>query len=556
VNLEPGNFQAFWSVLKPQALLVMPEIILAVAMCAVVLVPFFKRDSRLAPVVTGLIGLGLALLATLTTFGSIGEGGGYFLFGPDLANTQTVGMLSIDMFSQTFKVMLLLFTMLVVVQWLINRPEETHTYDIPDFMCLLLGATFGMSLMSSANNLLAIFVATEAASLPSFALAGFRKHTNEGTEGSLKYVLFGAASSAIGVYGMSLIYGMTGSLDLATVGVAASTDLSPLLAVGIAGMLLGIAFKLSAVPVHFWCPDVFQGASFEVTTFLSVASKGAAVAMLCRVLMSFSAVADAATAPMGLLVGVAIAGAVTASWGNLVALHQTNIKRLLAFSSIAHAGYMILGASVIAMAIPAGGPDGLTQSVVTNAILFYIFVYMFMNLGAFTVGAIIARQSGSEDIRDYSGMLRRSPLLAIVMSVFLLSLFGFPGLGGFVGKVYLMSAMAKLGLGGMFMMAALLINTVISLYYYMRPVIYMTVKPDEEDRPVIHVQPAAAALLVVLAAALLWTGLIPGSAASLVSEDREMKQPLPAAAAAAVEPVDTVVASPTTDKAEESGHGS
>lgn len=467
-------------------LLVLPECLLVVTMSAVILVPFLNRRSVTNPTLVTIVGLGSALLAAIFTTNYSGQ----FIFS---------SMLAIDPFSQFFKSMLLLFTLMVVLQWLLLRRDEVHPFDVPDLMCLLLGAAVGMALMASANNLLMIFVATETASLTSFSLAGFRKQLKVGSEGSLKYAIFGAASSAVMIYGMSLIYGTTGSLNLHHIAEVAASQMSPLLAVGLAGMLAGIAFKLSAVPFHFWCPDVFEGAPIEVTTFLSVASKGAALCMLLRVLSAFG---DAGTF-VGLTIGVGILGAITATWGNLAAFHQNNYKRLLAYSSIAHSGYMIMAASVAAVA----GNSYEAQKAIAGALLFYILVYMFMNLGAFTIGALIANRTGSEDITDYAGMSSRSPLLAFLLALFLLSLFGLPGLGGFMGKVLIGAGMFKAGDMAWALVAVLLVNTLISLYYYLRPIYFMYLIPDTEHRPHILPRATSLAMLVICAAALIYTGL-------------------------------------------------
>lgn len=500
---------------------VMPEIWLVIAMCAVLLVPFVRRRSVLAPVVVTMVGLVLALV--YVPMGSFGTGGTVHVFS---------GMLTIDPFSNFFKVLLLAFTLFVVAQWLMTSQRETAVYDVPDFMCLLLGATVGMALMASASNLLMIFIAIEAASMPSFALAGFRKHHRRSTEGALKYVLFGAASSAVSVYGMSLIYGAVGSLDLSQIAYQASVGgVTPLLAVGMLAMFAGIAFKLSAVPLHFWCPDVFEGAPIEITTFLSVASKGAAVCLLLRILYAFSFFGGEGHY-IGLATAVAILGGVTATWGNLVALHQGNIKRLLAYSSIAHAGYMIMAASLAAVVAVGDSRLG-------GAILFYLVVYMFMNLGAFTVVGLVARQTGSEDLRDYSGLMGRSPALAVLLSLFLLSLFGMPGLGGFMAKIFLGMAMFSVAKDVAFVLIIVLfINTVISLYYYMRPVYYMAFVKDEENRMVITPQAAGFMLLLICALALVWTGLLPTQASDLTEDYATIiVREAPGSALSLVEPV-------------------
>ncbi len=481
--------------------LVMPEIWLVVGMCAVILVPFVHRASIALPTVAALLSLVLAVVTSLVSLSHM-PGPGQAVFD---------GMLTIDPLSQFFKVLLAIFTMLVLVQWLIVNRRDTGVgvYDTPDFMCLLLGATLGMALMASASNLVMIFVATETASMPSFVLAGFRKRQREGSEGSLKYVVFGSASSAVMLYGMSLIYGSAGTLNLSHVAAQAATGMTPLLAVGLAAMFAGIAFKLSAVPLHFWCPDVFEGAPIEVTTFLSVASKGAAVCLLMRVLDSFGAVTGSGFT--GIATAVGILGAVTATWGNLLALHQTRIKRLLAYSSIAHAGYMIMAASLLAVA-----GDG--QAVV-GAVLFYLFVYLFMNMGAFTVAALISQQTGQEDIQGYAGMINRSPALAVMLALFLLSLFGMPGLGGFAGKVYLMVAMSQAGGAPAYVLiAVLLVNTLISLYYYLRPVYFMVFVADKEVKPGFTARPAGVGVLVVCAVMVLWTGLWPSTVGDLTRD--------------------------------------
>lgn len=483
-----------WNLFQSDLTAVLPECILILGMCLVLLVPFILRKSLWGPTIVTAVTLLFAWLAVLLlTFPDINKD----TYGPVFFES-----LMIDPFSQFFKVILLMFTLLVILQWLITSAGEVDVLDVPDFMCLLLGATTGMALMASANNLLMVVVAIETASLPSFVLAGFRKGHRTGSESSLKYVLFGAASSAIMIYGMSLIYGCTGSLVLGDVAAAAGSNMTPLLAIGLAAMFAGFAFKLSAVPMHFWCPDVFQAAPVAVTTFLSVASKGAAMVLLLRVLTTFHAPGSATI--YGMAVGIALLGGVTATWGNIMAIQQTHIRRLLAYSSIAHAGYMILAASVVAL--PTSDPGQ-----VRSAILFYLLVYMFMNLGAFSVGAVIHSQTGTEDIRDYAGLIHRSPWLALLMTVFLLSLFGMPGLGGFMGKVYLMTAMVKIGAPGYVLIAVLLLNTLISLYYYLRPIYYMIQAKDTENRPAFTPSLFATMGLVICALMLFWTGILPDS---------------------------------------------
>ncbi|MCC7408606.1 MAG: hypothetical protein IT442_11080, partial [Phycisphaeraceae bacterium] len=300
--------------------------------------------------------------------------------------------------------------------------------------------------------------------------------------------------------------------------------------------LAGIAFKLSAVPMHFWCPDVFQAAPTAVTTFLSVASKGAAVVLLVRVLYTFGILAPHDASPHGLAIGVALLGAVTATWGNLLALRQSNIKRLLAYSSIAHAGYIIMAASLLAVA-----GSVIDRGQVVGAVLFYLTVYLFMNLGAFTVAALVERPAGRTDLPAYAGLISRQPTLAVVMSVFLLSLFGLPALGGFMAKIQIAVAMTKLGVCGFGLIAILLINTLLSLYFYLKPVYYMIFLPATE-KPAINERGLSAsgvlvagAVLTLCVVALIWTGL--GGGINLTRDYATLMTPQPRAIVASASSV-------------------
>tara|TARA_Y100001933_G_scaffold265181_1_gene336514 strand:+ start:47161 stop:48768 length:1608 start_codon:yes stop_codon:yes gene_type:complete len=489
--------------------LVMPEVILVVTMCMVLIVPFFKKGNVVLPVFVSMFGLLMALLYT--------QGIHLGVMDADRTGQVFTNTLAIDPFSSFFKTMLMIFAMLIIVQWTLFGREKTHALDAPDFLCLLLGATFGMCLMASANNLIMIFIATESASIPSYALAGFRKKNRMATEGSLKYVLFGSVSSAVMIYGMSMIYGVSGSLQLSHIaGSINQMGMTPLMVVGLVGMFAGFAFKLSAVPMHFWCPDVFEGAPTEVTTFLSVASKSAAVCMLARVMQNLGTIVIDEQVLIGIALGVGALGAVTATWGNLVALHQTNLKRLLAYSSISHAGYMIMGCAVLLLVDP---------KLILSALLFYVLVYMFMNLGAFTIAAVFERQLGTLNISDYAGLLKKSPVLAILLIVFMLSLFGMPGLGGFMGKLFLGVGLVKAGTLGTVLLGVLLLNTLFSLWYYLRPCYFMVfATPDTQKQlPVIQpLRPALWAILAVCCIMLLWTGLLPAITSDIAQDNGRM----------------------------------
>jgi NADH-quinone oxidoreductase subunit N len=376
--------------------------------------------------------------------------------------------------------------------------------DGPEFFTLLLGATLGMCFMASTTNLLMIFMAVEMASLPSYVLSGFRKTDRVGSEASLKYVLFGAATSAVMVYGMSMLYGLFGTLQLEEIaaqlrGMTLDGVSVPLI-VGVAGLIVGIGFKISAVPFHFWCPDVFEGAGVDVSVFLSVASKGAGISLLLRVVMTLAHGAGydpASPVLTGTAIAIGVLGAITATVGNTGALVQNNIKRLLAYSSIAHAGYILCALSLLVKPTSsAAAPAG----VVSQAVLLYLAVYLFMNLGAFTVAGLIYRQTASEDIRDYAGLGRRNPVLALSMAACMVSLIGLPPLAGFAAKFYLMYVLAH---GWWWLLVAVIgINTIVSLYYYVRVlrVMYLV----DSDEPPLSVNPvgglisAACGVMLVL----------------------------------------------------------
>jgi NADH-quinone oxidoreductase subunit N len=283
---------------------------------------------------------------------------------------------------------------------------------------------------------------------------------------------------------------------------------SALLAVALAGLIVGVGFKISAVPFHFWCPDVFEGASIDGRAFLSVASKGAALALLLRVLMviadavGYHDVPGVSLTTIAIVIGVL--GSITATVGNTAAFVQDNIKRLLAYSSIAHAGYMLCALSLIVKGdVTPGVPGSVAGTTVTaaGAILLYLFVYMFMNLGAFTVAGLIWRQTGSENINDYAGLGRRAPVLAACMTAFLFSLVGLPPFAGFVAKLNVMYVLGANGGWWWALVAVIGVNTVFSLYYYMRVAKVMYLKSSDE--PALAINPLGSAISIVCAVMLV-----------------------------------------------------
>jgi NADH:ubiquinone oxidoreductase subunit 2 (subunit N) len=337
-----------------------------------------------------------------------------------------------------------------------------------EFYGLLLFALLGIMLLAEAVDIITIILSLELLSASCYVLTAFIKKDQRSAEGGLKYFLVGAISTAIMLYGLSLLFGLTGSTSLA--GIAAALKSSPagtLTTLAVVLTLVGFAFKVALVPFHTWCPDAYQGAPTPITAFLSVGPKAAGFAVLSRVFLTcFSP--DVASWPY-LLAGLSI---VSMTVGNLLAIPQTNIKRMLAYSSISQAGYLLIGLVCATPWAAAGSsPAHAAQSLLPggpafgiSALLLYLAAYLFMNLGAFLVVIAVARRTGTYAILDYSGLMQESPFLAVSLAVFFLSLAGVPPTGGFVGKLYLFAA--AIGSGLWWLAVAGVVNSVISLYYY------------------------------------------------------------------------------------------
>ena len=382
------------------------------------------------------------------------------------------GMLVLDDFTVWMKAFLLVFAGGVLTLCMLTGIPDRE--DSADFLTLLFGATVGMMLMASANHLLMVFLAVEMASLPSYALAGFLKGRKQSSEAALKYVVYGGGASGVMLYGISLIAGRFGTAYLPDVLQAVAgvpTALDTIVLLGMLFILIGVAFKLSAVPFHFWCPDVFEGAAAEVGAFLSVASKGAALALLARLTMPLASRAEL------LVPALTVLAAVSMTFGNLAAYGQTNLKRLLAYSTISHAGFMIAGLATL-------------NQVGAAAVLFYLATYLLMNLGAFAVIAFLRNATGSEEIADFRGLVYRAPALVIAMAVFLLSLVGLPPLAGFIAKFQIFQALfvtarsseSPIVSGSLYTLLVIGgINTVLGLVYYMRVLKVMILERPVEE---------------------------------------------------------------------------
>ncbi len=495
----------------------LPELVLCGVIVLLLLIRLFTVFDKMHLSGVALLGVLAAFVVSLLQWrGNMGLAGPYnsdsnvaassYLFG---------GMLVYDHLTVYLRLFLYSFTALVI--WLTTITGIPDRDDSSDFYVLLLGAVVGMSLMASSTHLLMIYIGVEMASLPSYALAGYLKGRRQSSEAALKYVVYGGGASGVMLYGISLLAGKYGTAyvpELAmqiVYAVKNSTAPDPILVLGSVFILVGVAFKLSAVPFHFWCPDVFEGASAEVAGFLSVASKGAALALLARFVLTLAGLdPEISIRPRdGLAVirhvapVLAFFAILTATFGNLAAFRQTNLKRLLAYSTIAHAGYMMMGLAVMTK-------EGV------SAVLFYLSAYLFMNLGAFAVVAFLRNETKSEDLSAFRGLVRRSPWMVIAFCFFLLSLLGIPPLVGFAAKFTLFTALfhATLSYGdsgemvlsytAMTMIAFLALNTVLSAVYYLKVMRVMIVETRVEDvegtEPTAYVELPRAITFVSLAA--------------------------------------------------------
>jgi NADH-quinone oxidoreductase subunit N len=475
-KLNPG--QSLWTSLWAFR----PELVICATIVAILLARIFLPRWKSAAYYLMLLGTAMAFYFNMAGIGF-----------PNLARQSTQifdGLLVYDGFSLYMHGLLLVFVLLFTAFTLVSRVPDQE--DAGEFYVLVLGALLGMSLMVAANHLVIILVGVEMASVPSYVLAGLLRNRRESSEAALKYAVYGAGAAGIMLFGMSLLAAVLGSVHLPTMAQrlaellesGTGTDRMAVLILGALMVMVGVGFKLAAVPFHFWAPDVFEGATAEVAAFLSVASKAAALALLVRLAIAFSFVPDPVLlevlAPVRLFIALLIAlmAAITCTFGNLAAYGQTNMKRLLAYSTIAHAGYMMMPIAAVVALI---GDNLLGAREAAAALAVYITIYLFMNLAAFAGVAFLRNATASEDLNDYSGLVRRSPGFAVCMAIVMFSLLGLPPLGGFVAKVTVFLALIDAKLWAL--LAIGLLNTVLSLFYYLRVVKVMVLGPERVDRP-------------------------------------------------------------------------
>src|SRR5580704_7853645 len=393
------------------------------------------------------------------------------------------GLIAVDQFALFFKVVFLgaaAITVLMSVRYL-----EVEGASPGEYYFLILCATLGMMIMAGGIDLITIFIGLETMAVSFYILAGFIKPNQRSNEAAVKYFLLGAFSLGILLYGMSLMYGLSGTTNLRTMAVAfVGEERDPRLVLAVILVVAGVGFKIAAVPFHMWAPDVYEGAPTPITAFLSVGSTAASFAMLLRIFLEGL---PAMNADWRLLFEVL--AIVTMTVGNVAALTQTNIKRMLAYSSIAHAGYVLIG-------VVAGTPRGV------SAMLIYLLIYAFMQLGAFAVIVIMRRKDViGDELKDLSGLSFRHPAAAFAMLLFMLSLGGIPPTAGFMGKFWLFGAAIDAGYVWLAVIAVL--NSAISLYYYIRIVVFMYVKKETIGSEPVVTAPMALVLGVAIAATLV-----------------------------------------------------
>jgi NADH-quinone oxidoreductase subunit N len=476
---------------------------------------FRRSQARVALLTAG----ALAVLAAAA---------GLLAIQPPDAQALFNGMLANDAFAIFFKWLFLGAGALTVI--IAAQGRDFPPQRIGQFFALLMAIVLGMFMMASATDLLMVYLSIELVSMVSYVLAGFRKGDRKATEGSLKYVIYGGVASGVMLFGMSYLYGLTGTTSLHELGAqlqamqagsavsVAATRVA--LVVAIVFVTAGIGYKVAAVPWHMWCPDVYEGAPTPFTAFLSVGPKAAGFALAIRIFHSaFAGPSSPVTGFAESLAGipwpavVGVIAAVTMTLGNLTALGQTNLKRLLAYSSIAHAGYTLMGLSAVS--------DRGMQSV-----MIYMLVYLVMNVGAFLVVILVAESTGSESILDYRGLSKRHPSAAVAFAIFLFSLTGLPPFAGFVGKWYLFYAVFERidGPGGAWYAWLAIIgalNTAIALYYYVRVIRAMFIDaPYVAEAPPVRLRVGYQLMLGAFSVAILvfgiwWTPMVRWTEASL-----------------------------------------
>ncbi len=464
-----------------------PEIILAAGIVAVLLVDLFVSDARkwlLAPVAS--FSLLAAFVPVLTL--ALDEGGARELFD---------GRYVVDDFSLVMKALFLLAGYVVVLLSADHLREGD--YHQGEFWFLMLTSLLGMVMMASSRDLISIFVALEFLSIPAYMMAAWRKRDALSNEAGIKYYLLGVFASAVMLYGMSLLYGIAGSTLLVDIGRALGEEITAIRAVAVFFVITGFAFKVSAVPFHSWAPDTYQGAPTPVTAFLSVASKAAGFVALVTILYVAVPGSSDVWQPV-----IWILSALTMTIGNVVALRQTNIVRMLAYSSVAQGGFIL-------MPLAVAGIDGVADDAL-RAVVTYLLLYAATNLGTFAIVMAVARKTRSGEISSYGGLFGYAPGLAVLMTIFMASLAGIPPLGGWFGKFAAFQSLISAGTTWSYALAVIGgINSAVAFGYYGNVLREMWMKPapDGDTSPVV-VRPSIAVALVITGVSTIVLGALPG----------------------------------------------
>ena len=466
---------------------------------AVLLVDLIVPRRRNIVVATALIGLAIVAIVTVAVGGQ--------------DRVAFAGAYTVDRLTTFLDLLFVAIAVLTIA----FGPDYLEPRDLPvaEFATVLIFAISGAMLIAASTDLLLLFLGLELMVLPGYLLAGYHKTDGYSTEGAIKYFLLGSFSSAIFLFGLAFVWGLTGSTRVADVaahfgpGGAGAGGVSPGLAMGLAFMTTGVAFKIAAVPFHYWTPDAYQGSPTPVTGYLSVGPKIGAFALILRLFVE-------ALGPLRAewLAVVVVLAALTMTLGNLVALTQSNVKRMLAYSSIAHTGYMLVG-----LAAYAGAADPKVQQTGLQGLLYYGVAYSFMNLGAFAVIAALQRRAGvTSNLETFAGLGRREPWLGVLMTLFLLSLTGIPPTAGFFAKAYVILAAVQAG-GAVGILAVIaVLNAAAAAFYYLRVVVYMYMRdPVSESPPLTHSRLLWGGLAVATALTIV-LGLFPGPLLDMVGQ--------------------------------------
>jgi proton-translocating NADH-quinone oxidoreductase chain N len=458
-----------------ELVLLAPEFWLAALGILLILLDLLASDEHKAVVGwTAIAGLLLSLVPIVGMFGAPGR-------------TVFFNAYAVDGFAVFFKLVIVVSTILVILAAMAYFRGQTRFQG--ELYILMTFTALGLCLMAGSADLILLALSIEFVSLASYVMAGYFKTNARSNEAGIKYFLFGAGASAVMIYGFSILYGLTGETSLYAIAEKVKAGPQPALIVAVGLTLSGFGFKISMVPFHQWTPDVYEGAPTPIAAYLSVASKAAGIAALVRLLLV--SVTPSAVDWVTLIAGLS---ALSMTAGNLMALPQQNIKRMLAYSSISHAGFLLMG--VAAYKGNFGAPG----------LLIYVLAYTFTNLGAFFIATQVEERLQSEHIPDYAGLAQRSPMLAFLMAVFMLSLVGIPPTAGFFGKFYIFGAAISNGL--LWLAVVGIINSVVSLYYYVAVIRAMYLLPPASLDPIVE-EPALGMALAVAGVATLLVGIYP-----------------------------------------------